>query len=54
MAHRECLERAINAIKSVCREEEPNSAGQMVIGDLATWEIEKRLIDAVTKAIKAT
>lgn len=53
MTHRECIERAVQAIKSVCREEEPNSGGQMVIGDLATWEIEAKLIAAVTRAIRS-
>jgi hypothetical protein len=53
MTQREAIERAVEAIKAVCREEEPGSGGQMVIGDLATWEIESRIVAAVTKALKA-
>lgn len=53
MTQRECIELATSAIKEVCREEVPGESGEKVIGDLATWEIEKRIIDAVTKAIKS-
>lgn len=51
MTHREAIERAIEAIKKVCREED--GEGQRVIGDLSTWEIEAAIIKAVTAAIKA-
>lgn len=53
MTQRECIERAVAAIKAVCREDTPGDTGDKVIGDLATWEIERRIIDAVTEAIKA-
>lgn len=52
MMPRDSLSRAIAAIKKVCRETDEDSQGSPVIGDLATWEIEKRLIDAVTEALK--
>lgn len=48
----EAIARATAAIKRACREEEPGSDGLKIIGDLATWEIEERIVAAVTEELR--